>query len=714
MFSASLFLSKTKSIWHLVISPFSSLSPSTCSPAISHLQQLLSGHLTTTLRPRSDRREGSGGGERIEYDRELALVSFLKACASDEALFPGQQVHAFIQKSGLGSNSYVKNSLINLYAKCGSMAAARFLFESDGAFLDPVSCNIMISGHVKLGSLMDAHEVFKQMPSKGCVSYTTMMIGFTKNNRGIEAVQIFRDMQVEGLVPNEVTVASLISAYVQLGSAIGACRMLHGLLIKLMLHSFVIVSTNLLNMYCISSSLSDARNLFEEMPERNLVSWNVMLNGYSKSGLVCLARDLFCEIPYKDVVSWGTMINGYIQVGMIREGLIMCSEMLQSGLKPNDVMLVDLVSACARSTAVVEGQQLHGMVIRCGFNCYDFVQATIIHFYATCGLMDLACLQYNIGFKDHVASINALMAGFVRNGMISQARTMFDEMPKKDIFSWSTIISGYVRHEEPATALELFYRMISSGLLPNEVTMVSVFNAIAALGSLSEGEWALDYVMNNTIPISNNLSASVIDMYSKCGSIDSALEVFYRVRDLASDVSPWNAIICGLAMHGHADLSLELFSDLQGRQIKLNSVTFIGVLMACCHSGLVEEGERYFKNMKTVYNVEPDVEHYGCMVDMLGRAGRVKEASELVENMPMKADVAIWGALLAACRTHGYVEIGEKAVKKIAELEPSHGPCRVMLSNLYAGAGRWNDAFLARKALSSQELERWPGFSGVI
>lgn len=594
------------------------------------------------------------------------------------------------------------------------MVASKSLFESPRTILDPVSCNIMIAGYVQLGSLVDARKVFKQMPSRGCVSYTTMMIGFTKNNCGDEAIQIFMDMQVAGFVPNEVTVASLISAYKQLGSGIGACRMLHGFLIKHLLDSFVIVSTNLLDMYCVCSSVGDARKLFKEMPERNLVSWNVMLNGYSKAGLVCLARDLFNEIPSKDVVSWGTMINGYIQAGMVREGFIMCCEMLRSELKPNDVMLVDLISACARSTAVVEGQQLHSMIIRCGFDCYDFVQATVIHFYAACGLMDLACLQFNIGFKDHLASINALIAGFVRNGMINQARKMFDEMSEKDVFSWSTIISGYVHHEEPATALELFYRMISSGLCPNEVTMVSVFSAIAAVGSLSEGQWAHECVMNNAIPISNNLSASIIDMYSKCGSIGSALKVFYCVRDLASNVSPWNAIICGLAMHGHADLSLELFSDLEGRRIKLNSITFIGVLMACCHTGLVEEGERYFKIMKSVYDVEPDVEHYGCMVDMLGRAGRVKEAEELIQSMPMRADVAVWGALLAACRTHGYVEIGEKAARKIAELEPSHGPCRVMLSNIYSGAGRWNEAFLARKALSNQGLERWPGFSGVI
>lgn len=489
--------------------------------------------------------------------------------------------------------------------------------------------------------------------------------------------------------------------------------MLHALAIKLLLDGSVVVSTNLLHTYCVCSSIEEASRLFEEMPEKNVVSWNVMLNGYSKAGLVDLAGQLFEKIPSRDVVSWGTLIDSYLRVQRLSEALIMCREMLRYGLRPNDVMLVDLLSACARSVLAIEGQQLHNFIVRCGFDCCDFVQATLIHFYAACGRIDLAHLQFETGSKDHLASLNALIAGFVRNGMIDQARQMFNQMSERDVFSWTTMISGYAQREQPNVALELFHKMVASGLCPNEVTMASVFSAIAALGSLEEGSWAHEYVQKKSIPLNDNLSASIIDMYAKCGSISSALEAFHQVRDKARDVSPWNAIICGLALHGHANLSLAIFSNLQKLNIRLNSITFIGALTACCHVGLVEEGKQIFRSMKVLYDVDPDVKHYGCMVDILGRAGRIQEAEELIRTMPLEADAAVWGALLSACRTRGNVDIGEWAAQNLENLQPTHGPCRVLLSNMYADAGRWHDAFSARRVIYSQGLKRLPGCSGV-
>ena len=175
-------------------------------------------------------------------------------------------------------------------------------------------------------------------------------------------------------------------------------------------------------------------------------------------------------------------------------------------------------------------------------------------------------------------------------------------------------------------------------------------------------------------------------MYAKCGSIDNALDFFNKVKHKLLTISPWNAILCGLAMHGHTRLSLEMFSDLEKHRIKLNSITFIGVLSACCHAGLVDEGERHFNSMKNVYSIEPNIKHYGCMVDLLGRAGRLDEAEELIKSMPMKADVVIWGTLLAASKNYGNVEMGERAAESLAKAEPSHGPGRILLSNLYIDA----------------------------
>lgn len=643
---------------------------------------------------------------------QFALVSALKSCSSLLASSQGRELHCLILKSGLHSNTFIRNSLINMYAKCCSIDEAQLLFETYSD-LDYVSCNIMLKAYVKAGRLDHAHHLFDKMPDKGCVSYTTMIMGLVQYGCWNEAIEIFKDMKSNGVIPNDLTMVNVISAWSHCGQ-IWNCRMLHALVIKLHLEGLVRVSTNLMHAYCLCSGLGEAKKLFDWMPERNIVSWNVMLNGYAKAGLVDTARELFERIPDKDVISWGTMIDGYVQREYIHEALMMYCTMLRNGVEPNGVMIVDLVSACGRLMAIGVGLQLHGTIVKRGFDCYDFIQTTVIHFYAACGMMKLAYLQFQVGVKDHLESWNALIAGFSKNGMIDHARKFFDEMPERDVYSWSTMISGYSQTEQPNMALELFHEMVANGIKPNEITMVSVLSSIATLGTLKEGRWAHEYICMNSIPLNDNLHAALIDMYAKCGSINTALQLFNQIRDKTMSVSPWNAIICGLATHGHANTCLEIFSDRQRYSIKPNSITFIGVLSACCHAGLVESGWRIFQSMKSVYNFEPNIKHYGCMIDLLGRAGRLEEAEKLLRSMPMEADIVIWGTLLAACRTYGNVEIGERAAKSLAALESSHGGSKVLLSNIYADAGRWEDVSIVRRVMQNQKMNRLPGSSGVV
>jgi len=599
-----------------------------------------------------------------------------------------------------------------MYAKCGDIKNAQLLFDAF-PMLDSVSCNIMVSGYVRNGQIDNARKLFDVMPNKGCVSYTAMIMGFVQNGFFREVLEVFKDMRSCGVVPNDLTLVNVISACSHLGEILN-CRMVHGLVVKMFVEGLVIVSTNLMHAYCLCSGVKEARRLFDEMPERNLVTWNVMLNGYAKTGLVDMARELFDGICDKDVISWGTMIDGYVQKGRLREALEIYRKMLQTGHGPNEVMIVNLVSACGRGTAIVDGWQLHGTIVKRGFDCYNFIQTTIVYFYAACGMMDLACLQFDVGVKDHLESWNALIAGFIKNGMMDQAMKTFDKMPVRDVFSWSTMISGYAQTEHPKMALELFHKMVAVGIKPNEVTMVSVFSAIATLGTLQEGKLAHEYMRSESIPFNDNLRAALIDMYAKCGSINSALQFFNQIRDEVSSVSPWNAIICGLASHGHASMCLEVFSDMQRFHIKPNPITFIGVLSACCHAGLVESGKRIFKTMKSAYNVEPDIKHYGCMIDILGRAGLLEEAEEMIRSMPMEADIVIWGTLLAACRTHGNVNIGERAAENLARLAPSHGGGKVLLSNIYANAGKWEEVSFVRSVMQGQTMDREPGCSGFV
>ncbi|CAN1280612.1 Pentatricopeptide repeat-containing protein At5g19020, mitochondrial [Linum perenne] len=656
-----------------------------------------------------------GHGSRLDQqatDHELDLVSALKSCCVNLDVSLGRKIHCIVLKTGLQSNNFVENSLLNMYAKCGHLGDAQSMFDSCSK-LDPVSYNIMIAGYVKSGQLNEARKLFDVMPKRGCVSYTTMIMGFSRNDFCFEAVAAFKQMRNAGVLPNEVTLASLISACSSSGG-VWNCRMLHELVIKMLFDQLVLVSTNLLRMYCHCSSLTEARTLFDEMQVRNIFSWNVMLNGYAKGGLVHLAQDIFDRIPQKDVVSWGTIIDGYVRVEKLNEALLMYRSMICTGVEASDVMMVDLVSACRKALAIREGQQLHNILVKRGFDCYDFIQVTITHLYAACGKIREACLQFDLGIKDNVALWNALMSGFVKVRMIDRAAQLFDQMPERDVFSWSTMISGYTQREQPSMALELFHQMVAIGIRPNEVTMVSVFSAIASLGTLQDGIKAHQFVLDSCIPLNDNLCAAIIDMYAKCGSISNALEMFHQIRDKATTVSPWNAIICALAMHGHANISLEVYADLQTRGLKLNAITFIGVLSACCHAGMVDLGKRYFESMKSEHKVNPDIKHYGCMVDLLGRSGQLEEAEKLIKSMPMEADVVIWGTLLSACRTHENVDVGKRAAENLARLEPSHGASRVLLSNLYADAGKWEDAFSVRKTMHSNRIQRLPGYSGVI
>ncbi|XP_047949878.1 pentatricopeptide repeat-containing protein At5g19020, mitochondrial-like [Salvia hispanica] len=640
--------------------------------------------------------------QSILKNSATSLASTLKSISSSPSLIShGQQLHCFILKSGLNFNVFIQNSLISMYSKTGMFSCARSIFESSPT-LDCSSFNIMISCYVKNGRLGDAYKLFKKMPLRDCISYTTMIMGFAQNECYRDAIALYMEMRQLGVVPGELTMPSVLLAYARADGTRMNAMLLHGLVVKLGLDMHAFVSHNLVILYSVSSSLHDARMIFDNMMDRNVVSWNVMLNGYLKGGLVDLARDLFDEIPWKDIFSWCTMIGGYLQVGRLAEALALYCEMRHTiDSRPGYFILVHIVSTCAQATRLLEGQQFHALALKMGMTFHDFMHVTLIHLYAACQQVELAYLLFQEGTKDDIPCWNAIIAGLMRNGIVNEAVRLFSIMSRRDVFSWSSMISGYTQNGKHSLAIEVFHEMVGKGFKPNEITMVSVFSAISGLYALKEGRWAHQFIRCNSIPINDNLSEAIIDMYAKCGSIDSALEVFDQIRDKTRNITPWNAIIYGLAMHGKAEVSLRIFADLQSQKIKPDSITLNGVLSACCHAGLVEEGKSHFRSMRATYGLEPNIKHYGCMVDLLGRAGRLNEAEELVQNMPMEADAVIWGTLLAACKMYENIDVGERAARNLARVEPSDGPGRIVLSNLYKDAGRWNDAFLVRRAMRS-------------
>ncbi|OVA11186.1 Pentatricopeptide repeat [Macleaya cordata] len=262
-------------------------------------------------------------------------------------------------------------------------------------------------------------------------------------------------------------------------------------------------------------------------------------------------------------------------------------------------------------------------------------------------------------------------------------------------------------------AIELFREMLKRGPAPNEFTLVGALAACANLVALDQGRWIHVYIDKAGINISEELLATLVDMYSKCGEIEFASSVFYNENSPKRTISPWNAMIGGFAMNGWSNEAVDLFEKMSLRNINPNKVTFISLLNACSHGKLVEEGRNYFKSMATSYGVEPEIEHYGCMVDLLGRAGLLKEAEEIILTMPMPPDTIIWGTLLGACRKHGNTEMGERIGKIIRELDPQNVGCQVLLANLYSVSGRWNEAKIVREEIDMIGKKKIPGCTSI-
>lgn len=311
----------------------------------------------------------------------------------------------------------------------------------------------------------------------------------------------------------------------------------------------------------------------------------------------------------------------------------------------------------------------------------------------------------------NIGSWNAMISGFAKCRMIEAARELFDEMNERDEISWSSIIDGYIKGGYFNEALEVFYLMQREETKPRKFMLSSVLAACANVGALDQGKWIHAYVERNSIRLDAVLGTALLDMYAKCGRLDLAWEVFEKMR--RRETFTWNAMIGGLAMHGRAEDAVELFSKMQGNKLKPDGITFVNVLNACAHARLVDKGLRIFSSMKRLYGVEPKVEHYGCIVDLFGRAGLLADAENFIRSMPVRPNAAVFGALLGACRKHGDVELGERVGKILLELKPQNTGRYALLSNIYAKAGRWKDVEKVRKLMKKRGIKTTPGISMI-
>lgn len=439
---------------------------------------------------------------------------------------------------------------------------------------------------------------------------------------------------------------------------------------------------------------------------------NSLVHFYGSCGDMDLAYRVFLNIPRKDVVSWNSMIKAFVQGDCPDEAFKLFREMEMENVKPNDVTMVGVLSACGKKADIEFGRWLCSYIQRNGIAVNLTLNNAMLDMYVKCGSIEDAKELFDTMPEKDVVSWTTMLDGYTRMGDYDEAQRVFEAMPNEDIAAWNVLISSYEQNGKPKEALAVFHKLqVSKSAKPDEVTLVSSLSACSQLGAIDPGRWIHVYMKRQGFKLNCHLTTSLIDMYAKCGDLEKALEVFYSVE--RKDVYVWSAMIAGLAMHGRGRDAIDYFSEMLKAKVKPNAVTFTNILCACSHAGLVEEGTGLFHQMEPVYGVVPGVKHYACMVDMLGRSGCLQEALEVIEKMPISPTASIWGALLGASGLHGNVELAEHACSKLLELDPRNHGAYVLLSNIYAKTDKWDQVSRLRKVMRDSGIKKEPGCSSI-
>ncbi|CAL4893266.1 unnamed protein product [Urochloa decumbens] len=652
-----------------------------------------------------------------EVPNEFLLASVLRACTQSRAVHFGEQVHDTALKLGLDVNIYVGTALINLYAKVACMDAAI--------------------------------RVFHTLPAKSPVTWTAVIAGYSQIGEGGLALDLFQKMGVQGVRPDRFVLASAVSACSALAFLQGG-RQIHGYTYRCGAGMDASVINALMDLYCKCSRPLMARKLFDRTENLNLVSWTTMIAGYMQNSLDAEAMDMFwqmcqagwqpdvfactsilnscgslkaiwqgrqihahaikanldtdeyiknalidmynkCDhltaaravfdaLAHDDAVSYNAMIEGYARLGDLTEALHVFRRMRYCSIRPNLLTFVSLLGVSSFQSAIELSKQIHGLIIRSGTSADLYMGSALIDAYSKCSLVD-------------------------------DAKAVFLLMHNRDLVVWNAMIFGHAQNEQGEEAVKLFSQLRASGVTPNEFTFVALVTVASNLASMFHGQQFHAQIIKAGADSNPHVRNALIDMYAKSGFIKEGWLLFESTR--GNDVVCWNSMILTYAQHGHAEEALRVFQLMREARLEPNYVTFVGVLTACAHAGLVDEGLHHFNSMKTKYGIEPGIEHYASVVNLLGRSGKLHSAKEFIERMPIKPAAAVWRSLLSACRLFGDVEIGRYAAEMALLVDPSDSGPYVLLSNIYASKGLWADVQKLRLRMDYAGTMKEPGIVGL-
>ncbi|KAF5180476.1 Pentatricopeptide repeat-containing protein [Thalictrum thalictroides] len=621
----------------------------------------------------------------LSLPNSTVFADLLHSCLKSRSFRDSNRVHARIIKTQFASEVFIQNRLIDVYAKCGCLKDAWKLFDKM-PHKNIFSWNSIITALTKSGFLDESHGLFKLMPEHDQCSWNSMVSGFAQHDRFEEALGFFSEMHREDFVLNEYSYASALSACSGLMDLWMGIQ-IHGSMSKSPYFSDVYMGSALVDMYAKCGSVLDAQKIFNWMPMRNIVTWNSLITCYEQNGPANEALELFLR-------------------------------MMECGFQPDEVTLASVVSACATLYAIEEGMQIHSRVIKFDKFRDDLVLGNaLVDMYAKCRKIKEARRIFDRMPIKNVVSETSMVSGYAKAMSVKSARLMFTMMSEKNVISWNALIAGYTQNGENEEALKLFRLLKKESVWPTHYTFGNVLNACANLANLQLGKQAHTHVLKHGMRFASGpesdifVGNSLVDMYTKCGSIKDGYRVFEYMEE--RDQVSWNAMIVGYAQNGYGSEALGLFTNMLRSGEKPDHITMIGVLSACSHAGMVEEGRRHFRSMTQEHGLVPTKDHYTCMVDLLGRAGCLQEAKKFIEGMPVEPDTVLWGSLLAACKVHRNHELGIQVAEKLLELDPCSSSPYVLLSNMYAELGLWGEVVRVRKLMRLRGVVKQPGCSWI-
>ncbi|KAL6006178.1 hypothetical protein ACLOJK_040224 [Asimina triloba] len=588
----------------------------------------------------------------IEKPDLLSWNLLVRACSKNGQFGQCMELYVAMQRAGFQPDMFTLPCVLNACAGLKALPSGQAVHAH--AVKSGNECSLYVNSALvhmygHCGHIQHAKEVFDEMDGRDVVSWNSIISGFVKEDASKEALMVFSEMRFSDVRPNQSTLSSVIPACGQL-LEVRLGRAIHGIVIKL--------GGDVVSDVSVNSSLASMYSRCRDMES---------------------ARGVLESMPERNVVSWNAILSGYVHNNRDGEAWDLFKRMQVEGIDANEITLTTMIMA---SNGLEEGRAMHGYAMKMGLVREEILGASLIDMYG-------------------------------KFGSLTDARRVFDEVPRTEMGSWNSMIWGCVRNGHLRAALDIFSLLQENGLKPNSFTLVGVLNACANLGILQQGRDVHDYIVESGIEVNLIIGTALIDMYAKCGTVERARKIFEGMKE--KDLIMWSVMISGHGLNGQAREAIDLFHRMVNEQgLRPDNVTFTSILSACSHAGLVQEGWEYFNQMTKVYDLVPKNEQYACMVDLLGRAGRLQEALSFIERMPIQPGISVWGALLGACRIHKNLELGAEAAEKLFKLEPRDAGYYVLLSNLYSAAGRRReDGTNVWELMKARGLKKPPGCSWV-